>query len=632
MTDKGEFGFFKKTGEWLRWLGELLADPTKELIFHNAKFDVKAMAYEGLDVLNAKAKIHCTLILSKLFNMNGWHDLLGLGIRYLNRNPADKTEIETWLRQHNKPKMVRERGRKLNFSDVPTEIVKRRVLWDVETTLKLFAYLYPRVQSTSPDLYATERELILVTVEMELIGVQIDITRAKKLRAVAMRGIETIQQELDKLICPLHVVRLKKGVEVEEDHETFNVNSTAIQMPAAFQKLGIELKFKTKPKKGKKGKKASGGGRWSFDEYSMVRYVPKDLAALIRDSSEEGWSFDKFYAELHKLVKDKSEDTKARELLPPLVLKLRELKKMVTTYYDHLIEECVDVHRASNGREYGTLHCSFNQNEALTGRYSSSGPNLQNMPRLLGPRECFVRRLGYRNWHFDYEQVEMKFFVHFARDRRMAKAIEDDIHLEVASIIYKQPRPKVSKERRKRAKAVNFGILYGAGPPKMAETLTQKGLPTSKLEASKLCADYHRSFPSVRKTTQALKRDIERQGFVVNPFGRRYHISTKESYKALNYECQGTSADLMKRGMLRVWKHLRKHGYKSRIIMTIHDEVVLQIPRNEEKKLVPEVRALLEDRTSFFVPITVGVEYVTHRWSKKKDFQDVGRQIPAKAS
>lgn len=602
---------------------------------------------EGIDVYAAKAKIHCTLILAKLFNSMMWsYDLKDLAARLLGRGTEEKTAITEWIKANSR-EWLKLYGVKPNFHDAPPELVAQRAQWDTESTLKLFEFLHPRVMKTCPDLYETERQLQFCVLEMETTGVRVDLTQAKMLRLKALTSVVILENELNRLVCPLTVRRArckdekckrhkKNGIcpvfydrdipprcpvctgEVEVFEQiipTFNANSSAVQLPSAFVQLGISLVYKTKPKKGKKGGRSTGGGKWCFDEYAMIRYVSAQLGKVIRDSGEANWPAEKFFSEVLRVIDEYQLDR--REILPPLVLKVRELRKMVSTYYDHLIENAVDVRIEPNGRETGIIHCHFNQVEAMTGRFSSSGPNLQNMPRLLGPRECFIPRKSRRNWHFDYEQVEMKLFCHFARDRDMARAIEQDIHRYVASEIYGIPPEEVTKEQRKRAKAINFGIIYGSGPDKVAETLTRMGLHTTPAEARQLFARYHRRFPSVRRTTRMLERELKKKGHVVNPFGRRYFIERQHAYRCLNYMCQGTSAELIKRGMLRVWKYLRENGYKSKILIQVHDEIVVEMPRNEEAILVPKIIELLQDLESFFVPITVDAECAPRRWSKK---------------
>jgi len=620
-TEKGEWGFMFKTPRNLAWIERLLNDPDKTVIFHNAKFDLKMFSFEGINIYSLKCRVECTLIMSKLWDENGQHNLRYLSIRYLDRDTTDKDEVEGWCKR-NKRRFVKEKGREPNFKDAPKKMVKRRCVWDVESTLKLYAFLKPRINKTCASLYETERQLIFVTIDMENTGVMVDITRAKKLRRKALVDLRKIHDDLNRMICPLTVQKKKKGEYVEVTIDDFNPNSSSIQLPAAFNKVGIELKYKTKPKKGRKGGSKTGGGNWSFDEYAMVRYVSKPLASIIRDSGEEGWETDRWYKALKTAIKKHS--LKKRELLPPLILKYRELSKMVSTYYDHIIDDAVKVHKTPSGREIGVLHCNFNQSEAMTGRFSCSKPNLQNIPRILGPRECFIPRVGRKNWHLDYAQVEMRMFCHFSKDKKMAAAIDKDIHLAVACEIYDKAEKKISKEQRKRAKGVNFGIIYGSGAATMSETLTKKGLPTSKMEAATLVASYHRKFPSVRQITNEFKVQLHRDGYVPNPFGRRYHVPTKVGYKLLNYMCQGTSADIMKKAMVEAWLWLRENGFKTKIIMTVHDEIVYEVPPAEAKKVIPKLLEIMEDLKGFFVPITVEAEVAPKRWSAKKKPEEVG--------
>jgi DNA polymerase I-like protein with 3'-5' exonuclease and polymerase domains len=488
----------------------------------------------------------------------------------------------------------------------------------------LYHYLDQRIQRICPELYDTERALMLVCVDMELTGLMVDLTRAHELRRRAKRDMRRIMREMERLVCPLTFKRKKKGQEVRETVDKFNPNSSSLQLPAAFRKLGIELKFKTKPKKGKKHGAKSGGGNWSFDEYAMVRYVSRPLASIIRASGEESWPASKFFKRVKRAIK--KHRLPKRELLPPLVLKYRQLKKMVSTYYDNILAMAVDRRTLPDGREVGIIHCSFNQSEAMTGRFSSSKPNLQNMPRLLGPRECFIPRPKRRNWHLDYEQIEMKMFVHFARDEKMAAAIADDIHRAVAAELYERPPEKITKEQRKRAKGTNFGILYGSGPRKQAETLTKRGLPTTVMEATQLVASYHRKFPSVRQTTNDMKARLVRNGSVANPYGRRYHIPSKFAYKILNYMCQGTSADIIKKAMVELWRWLRDNDMQSKIILTNHDELGIECPKREERRVITKALEIMEDLEGWFVPITVSADVVTERWSEKRDPAEIGCQ------
>lgn len=612
MTDRGEYGWLEKTDDNLDWVRAILSDYGQSVVFFNSKFDLKMFSFEDVDVLNAKCQIEDPMIMAKCLNSTRFdYKLRTLSKEYLGRDTADKDEIELWVKANSRY-YKREYGRKPNFSDAPREIVQRRALWDVESTLLLHHMLRPQVATYCPDLYDTERGLVAVTVDMELRGIRVDRTRAKRLLSSAQAGIGRIDNDLQSIACPLTIDRNGNQYTITR----FNPGSSAIDLPAVFQKIGIELRYKTKPKKDKRTGERSGGGRWSFDEYAMIRYVSTPLQRVIRESGEDGWPAEKFYDEVYKVAE--THNLHERELVPPLILKYRELSKMCSTYYEHLINDTVD-NTEIRGNEYGILHCTFNPTKALTGRFSASA-GMQTMPRLLGPRECFVPRPGHRLFFFDYAQIEMKMFVHFAEDNSMAEAIDKDIHLYIASRIYKKPEADISKEQRKRGKATGFGILYGSGAETQAETLTKKGLPTSVIEAERLINAYHREFPSVRRLTKSLKDLLIAQGYVVNPFGRRYYIPHKLGYKALNYFCQGTAADIIKRAMVRIWRYLRESSLRSRLLLTIHDELVVEIPRSEERIVVPKIVEIMEDKTTYFVPITVDVEVTSSRWSEKTNY------------
>jgi DNA polymerase I-like protein with 3'-5' exonuclease and polymerase domains len=615
-----------KTRQQIEFIKRILNDPTKTIVFQNAKFDLKMLYFEGVDIFNIKADVHCTLLMSKVLDsVLPDHNLKVLAKRHLGISAEAKDQVDEWIKKNSR-KFNNKYDRKPNFQDVPYHLIEERAKWDAKSTYRIFRKLYKRVMEVCPDLYNTERELMYVCIDMENQGVLIDITRAEQLKREAESSVKLIQNELNRVACPLRIIKKKRGEPYQEVVHTLNTGSSKIQLPAAFQKLGIKLKYKTEPKKNKYGR-MSGGGNWAFDEYAMIRYVSDPIAAIIRDSSEEGWTGRKFYNQVMKAAQQ--HQLEDQDLFPALILKLREVQKMISTYYDHFVNDCMNVKVEPNGRKTGVLHCKFNQDTAMTGRFSSSNVNLQNQPRKLGPRECFIVRKGRYNWHFDYEQVEMRFFVHFSNDQTMAAAIDDDIHLTVASEVYHKPKDDVTKEQRKRAKGVNFGIIYGAGAKTIGVTLTKKGLPTSTIQSKSLVGEYHRKFPSVKKTTARLKRELLSQGYVENPFGRQYRIPTRLSYKALNYMCQGTSADLMKRAMVDIWKWLRKNTFRSKIIMTVHDEIVLEIIHSEAKVIVPKVMSIMEELERFNIPIRVAADVVTKRWSKKCKPSDIGFQMAA---
>ena len=152
MTEKGEYAYMRATPDAIEWLKRLVSDESKVIICHNAKFELMMMSRAfGIDIFslldNGGAKFECTQIMSKVLNSTSQtHDLETCGARFLGRDTSDKTSIAAWVKSHNTKRLVKERGRKLNFSDAPDDLVKRRVLWDVETTLMLYFFFAPRVR------------------------------------------------------------------------------------------------------------------------------------------------------------------------------------------------------------------------------------------------------------------------------------------------------------------------------------------------------------------------------------------------------------------------------------------------------------------------------------------------------
>jgi DNA polymerase-1 len=290
---------------------------------------------------------------------------------------------------------------------------------------------------------------------------------------------------------------------------------------------------------------------------------------------------------------------------------------MRTTYYKPFLRGVI---YTGGDTRNAILHAKFNSLTAITGRFSSSKPNLQNIPRILGPRQCFRPRPGFVNYHLDYSQVEMRLYIHYAKDAKLKAALlaGKDLHLQTAAEIFDKPESVITKEERKKAKSTNFGILYGSGAETLSITLTKMGIPTTKAEAARYLERYHKAKPSCRRLMNKCKAELLRRGYVENEFGRRFRVPMKLSYKALNALIQGCSADIMKRAMVRIWKFLKKEKCRSAIIMTIHDEIVIEVHESEEKWLIPILKRLMEkDAPKFWVPITCDIERTWTYWSEK---------------
>lgn len=584
-SDQGDSGFLQRGKEEFIWLKKLMQDNTKTKIFHNAKFDLKMMNVETID--HWSAKIECTLILSHLYNSSISNSLRNMASVILGADLQEKDEVDNWV-DKNKRRIKKETGRNCSFIDAPIELVKQRCLWDVENTLLLYKVLREKVDER---VYRNELTLINEVIDMELNGITVDRGRAKELREKALRDIKLLEEKIKKIV----------GQEV-------NCRSGK-QLTEVWHQLGIEITERTdKTEKG-------GGGNPCFNHKAIVGYVPDNIVWIVRQSREENW-----YAQ--KIVKELEEsEVESKWRVPVYIAKVRELRKMVDTYYDNIIE---------NSERDGKLHCNFNQTGAITGRFTCNG-GMQTMPRRAGPRECFIASKGCKLWFFDYSQIEMRVFTHYAGDKQMQEAIEEDIHLTVASTIYRKEKKDITKEQRQRAKAINFGIIYGAGPRKIAETLTRDGIPTTVNEAMALVGAYHAAYPSVRglmsRLSIAVRRGAESYagkgwGTLKNHYGRVYNIHGNKCYVGLNYICQGSAADVIKFAIVRVMRKLWEIGSGANLLGQIHDELIFEIPNTKKERYTPKLIWRMMKDESFSIPIKVDVE-CGYRWSNKRKVRKV---------
>lgn len=293
----------------------------------------------------------------------------------------------------------------------------------------------------------------------------------------------------------------------------------------------------------------------------------------------------------------------------PLILEMRDLTKLKTTYLDGLLEK-----RDQNN----VIHGTFLQTGARTGRFSCIEPNLQNIPRsaVVDVREAFICRPDYVNYYFDYSQIELRILAHYSQEPLMIdeyNKTDNDLHAVTCKAVFGE----VTKEKRNLSKNINFGIIYGMGPKKFCEMVNREypQFDMSYTQAREFINKYYLTYPAVRNFTWRVPQKIMDVGFVQDAFGRKYTTPKGEAYKGVNYLIQGCAAGIIKRAMTNISKRLE--GTKSNLLLTIHDELVVEIHKDEEAELVPEIVRLMEDRTTFRVPILVNVEKTTSSWAEK---------------
>ncbi len=299
--------------------------------------------------------------------------------------------------------------------------------------------------------------------------------------------------------------------------------------------------------------------------------------------------------------------------VPAMVLSFRELSKLKSTYVDGLLE-LID-------KRTGRIHTTFNQTITATGRLSSSAPNMQNIPQK-GPmagriREAFIAKEGFTLLSADYSQIELRLVAHLSGDPALIDAFKrgDDIHSKTASELFGFASTKeVTAEYRRRAKAINFGIIYGMGPYGLSLEL---GI--SMEEARDYIENYFIHYAHVKKFMDDTVTEAEERGYTMTLFGRRRYVPELRSpveqvrnsgrRMAINSPVQGASADIIKAAMVSLQRAIKEGGFKSRMILQIHDELLFEASLDELAPLSKLVRKEMEGVIKLSVPIKVNLKH-----------------------
>lgn len=289
------------------------------------------------------------------------------------------------------------------------------------------------------------------------------------------------------------------------------------------------------------------------------------------------------------------------------VLEYRELSKLKSTYLDALPLQVNPV--------TGRVHTSFNQTGSVTGRLASSDPNLQNIPTRtdLGRqvRVGFTAKPGNLLLSVDYSQIELRIVAHMAKDEAMLNAFRagQDIHAATAAAVMNIPLDQVTPELRRRAKAINFGLIYGMSPFGLS-----RGTDLTLAEAENFVRSYFEQFPGVKHFLDGLRLQAARQGYVETMLGRRRFfpnlgntsnvaLRNREEREAINAPIQGTAADIIKLAMIRLPGALLKAGLKACLTLQVHDELVLEVPAAELKETVKIVQDVMENALPLSIPL-----------------------------
>jgi DNA polymerase-1 len=289
-----------------------------------------------------------------------------------------------------------------------------------------------------------------------------------------------------------------------------------------------------------------------------------------------------------------------------LILENRELSKIKSTYVDAL-PPAVD----TNGR----VHTSYSQIGAVTGRLSSNNPNLQNIPIRTETgrkvRNGFVAGKGNVLLSVDYSQIELRIVAHMAEDESMLAAFraDEDIHATTAGAIYGVDSEAVTKEMRRHAKAINFGLIYG-----MSAFGLTRSTDLTLSEAETFVKTYFEKFPGVKQYLDGIRKQAAQQGYVETLLGRKRYfpalqskqnvqIKNREEREAINAPIQGTAADIMKIAMLKIPPALKAAKLSAQMLLQVHDELVLECPKGELEKTVRVVKEVMSSAYRLDIPL-----------------------------
>lgn len=292
------------------------------------------------------------------------------------------------------------------------------------------------------------------------------------------------------------------------------------------------------------------------------------------------------------------------------ILEYRTLTKLYSNYIVGIIDYI---------KEDGKIHTIFTQTLTRTGRLSSTSPNLQNIPvreeygRLI--RKAFIPSKDSVIISSDYSQIELRVFAHMSKAQNLIEAFNNDmdIHTKTAMDIYHIPKEQVTKNERRNAKAVNFGIIYGISSFGLSEDL---GINVK--EAKRFIDNYLETFPGIKSYMNNLIAKAHENGYVKTMFGRKrvideiksanYMVKTSGERMALNTPIQGTSADILKIAMIEIHKELKKRDLKTKMIIQVHDELLFDCPKEEQKEVEKLIKDKMENAYKLLVPLKVDIE------------------------
>ncbi|MCX6043543.1 MAG: DNA polymerase I [Chloroflexi bacterium] len=539
-------------GQQLAWsqvkaaLQPFFADPALPKLAHNAKYDLTVCLEHGLTV---EGPIHDTMIMAWL--LDSASRTLGLKAQAAKQLNWQMTEITDLIGT----------GRKqITIDQVAIDKIVSYCGADVDATIQLFNLLLPRLQETGMwDLY-TEIELPLIPVltDMEMTGIQLDTAYLAEMSVKLTQRLGELQGELFQIV----------------GHE-FNLRSTQQLSQVLFEELNFPTKGLAKTSAGK-------------------------ISTAV--------------SELEKLATFSGKLSDNQQRVLEIIFEQRQMEKLRGTYVDSL--------PAQVNPQTGRLHTSFNQAGASTGRMSSSDPNLQNIPirTEMGReiRRAFVVPPGSVLISADYSQVELRLLAHVAQEQALLEAFRADldIHVATAARLFDVTIDQVTKQQRGLAKTINFATIYGSS----AFGISSRTEMDPK-QAQKFLDQYFVTYPKIREYIANTLAFANQHGYVETLLGRKryfpelldprlpFNQRQAAERAAMNAPIQGTAADIMKIAMIRLHEALKAGNFRTRMLLQVHDELVLEAPEAECAAIVKLVCDVMESAYALEVPLKVDVEY-----------------------
>ena len=437
--------------------------------------------------------------------------------------------------------------KQVTFDQVPIEAATNYAAEDADITLRLYEELYPKLEN--------EKSLKKLNEEIEIPLIEVLSDMEQNGAILNSKILNSQSKDLTNRIKKLE----KKAYDIAG--EEFNLGSTKQLREIFFEKLNYRIIKKTP------------GGQPSTDE--------KVLAELAEEYE-----------------------------LPKVLLEHRTLSKLKSTYTDKLPDQI--------SPSTGKVHTSFHQAVTTTGRLSSSDPNLQNIPIRTEDgrriRQEFEPSVDHNFISADYSQIELRVMAHMSKDSGLLTAFQEgeDVHSKTASEVFNVELEEVTADMRRNAKAINFGLIYGISAFGLG-----KQLGISRNLAAEYMAMYFEKYPGVKEYMESTKELASQNGYVETLFGRRLYLRDINASNAMrrqaseraaiNAPVQGTAADIMKVAMIKMHKSIKKEGVEAKLILQVHDELILDTPKKEIDTVVGLVTDSMMGAANLDVPLEIDI-------------------------